>query len=262
MNQDRSDVSAAGCQYCLDLGGMPEDPAEATESPMPVETPEQIFGRVFHILRPRTPLPSIRIEWRKYASVNSSVRLEQGNMLLRISDLLQGSPAPVLEALAYILLGKLYKKPAAKAYVHRYNLYLNRRDIRRDMHLIRQTRGRKFVSGPEGTVHDLAALFSDLNQRYFAGMLASPELGWSREKNRHLLGHFDPSHNAIIISRVFDSPAAPTLALEFVMYHEMLHLRFPAEYRGARRAVHTREFKKAEKEFAGWKEANELLKRL
>src|ERR1035438_8620037 len=37
-----------------------------------------------------------------------------------------------------------------------------------------------------------------------------------------MLGHFDPSHNAIVISRIFDQPAVPPLALEYVVFHEML----------------------------------------
>jgi hypothetical protein len=253
---------AAGEQYCLDLEGTQSGPVGAVEERASVETPETIFIKVFRTLKPRTPIPAIHIDWRKYSSVHSSVRLEAGHLRLRISDLLQGAPAAVLEALAFILLGKMFRKPAAKAHVHRYNLYLSRREVRRDMHLIKQVRGRKFVSGPKGAVHDLEAIFADLNERYFGGMLATPALGWSRTRNRHLLGHFDPSHNAIIISRLFDHPEVEKLALEFVMYHEMLHLRFPAEYRGSRRCVHTSEFKKAEKEFTGWKEASTLLKRL
>jgi predicted metal-dependent hydrolase len=93
-------------------------------------------------------------------------------------------------------------------------------------------------------------------------MLGRPQLGWSRGSSRSMLGHFDPSHNAIIISRIFDRENAPALALEYVMYHEMLHLRFPVDHTGARRRVHTKEFRAAEKKFAQLKEAKELLKRL
>jgi hypothetical protein len=42
----------------------------------------------------------------------------------------------------------------------------------------------------------------------------------------------------------------------------MLHLRYPAEHRGARRCVHTKEFKKAEKQFEKLSEAREALRRL
>ena len=54
----------------------------------------------------------------------------------------------------------------------------------------------------------------------------------------------------------------PELALQYVMFHEMLHLRHPVEHNGMRRRVHTREFRAAEKEFARLKEAKEMLKKL
>jgi hypothetical protein len=181
---------------------------------------------------------------------------------VRISDLLAAAPAPVMEALAHILLGKLYRKPVARFYHHRYRLYLNRRDMRRQAHLVRQIRGRKFVSGPKGEVYDLEEIFQRLNGQFFDGLLGMPRLGWSRGASRSMLGHFDPSHNAIIISRIFDQPGRPPLALEYVMFHEMLHLRYPVDHHGARRRVHTRDFREAEKKFPQLKEAKEIIKRL
>ncbi len=80
--------------------------------------------------------------------------------------------------------------------------------------------------------------------------------------SRNMLGHFDPLHNAIIISRIFDRPTVPSLALEYVMFHEMLHLRYPVEHNGSRRRVHTHEFHQAEKQFVRLKEAKEALKKL
>ena len=183
-------------------------------------------------------------------------------MHARISDLLEGAPAPVFEALAYILLAKLFRKPIPRIYNHRYRLYLNRRDVRRQMHLVRQIRGRKFVSGPRGEHYDLEEIFEQLNQEHFDGMLGRPLLGWSRGASRSMLGHFDPSHNAIIISRIFDRTETPRLALEYVLFHEMLHLRYPVDHSGVRRRVHTREFRAAEKNFPSVKEAKELLKKL
>jgi predicted metal-dependent hydrolase len=77
-----------------------------------------------------------------------------------------------------------------------------------------------------------------------------------------MLGHFDPAHNAIIISRVFDRAAVPALALDYVMFHEMLHLQYPVDHSGARRRVHTREFREAERRFPHRLEAKDIIKRL
>jgi predicted metal-dependent hydrolase len=226
------------------------------------ETPEEIYARVFSMLKPRTIVPGLRVEFCRFANADSFIQLKEGKLHVRISDLLEGAPAPVTEALAYILLGKLYRKAVPRLYAHRYRLYLNRRDMRRQAHLVRQIRGRKFISGPQGEHRNLEEIFERLNASFFDGLMGRPQLGWSRQVSRSMLGHFDPSHNAIIVSRIFDRLQAPLLALEYVMFHEMLHLRYPVDHKGARRRVHTREFREAEKKFPQLKEAKEILKKL
>jgi hypothetical protein len=237
-------------------------PFEELQSSLFFESPVEIYGRVLKALKPRTPAPEITVEFCRFANPDSFIRLENGHLKVRISDLLQAAPAPVMEALAFILVGKLYRKPIPQLYSHRYRLYLNRKDIRRQAQLLKRVRGRKFISGPQGALHNLEEVFERLNTAHFGGLMQRPQLGWSRNASRHQLGHFDPSHNAIVISRIFDRPQTPLLALEYVMFHEMLHLRFPVDHSKARRCVHTKEFKTAEKEFPRFKEAKELLKRL
>jgi hypothetical protein len=226
------------------------------------ESPAEIYGRIFRELRPRTELPAVEVKYCCFANVHSSIRWAEGHLRVRISDILEGAPAPVTEALAYILLGKLLRKPIARGYSHRYKLYLSRKDVRHNMHLVRQLRGRKMISDPRGAHHDLSALFEKVNGEYFEGLLARPQLGWSPKRSRTMLGHFDPSHNAIILSKIFDEAGVPEVAVEYVMFHEMLHLQYPVEHRGTRRCVHTREFKAAEKKYPRLKEAKEALKRL
>ena len=242
----------------------PEGPLDLVglQSSLFFETHEEIYARVFHEIKPRTSVPELRIEFCRFANADSFIRLENGCLSVRISDLLAGAPAPVLEALAHILLRKLYRKPIPRTFTHRYRLYLNRRDVRRQAHLVKQIRGRKTITGPHGENWDLGEVFDRLNSQFFDGLMGRPQLGWSRTASRSMLGHFDPSHNAIIISRIFDRPETPPLALDYVMYHEMLHLRYPTEHRGARRRVHTREFRQAERKFPGFEEAREMLKLL
>ena len=106
------------------------------------------------------------------------------------------------------------------------------------------------------------AIFDELNVRHFGGLMAVPQLGWSRRPSKTLLGHFDPSHNAIILSRILDRPTVPRLAVEYVLYHEMLHLKHPVEHKGTRRCVHTPEFRADEKLFPHLEEAKRLLRHL
>jgi SprT-like family len=228
----------------------------------PRELAARIYARVFHFLKPRTPLPAIHVQFRRYANANAQVQLQNGELRVRMADTLASAPESVIEALAEILLAKLFRRPVPAHSNDRYRRYMNRRDIRENLNVVRQIRGRKRVEAPQGLHFNLEEMFEDLNFRYFFGLMARPALGWSPHASRTMLGHYDPSHNTIVLSRIFDRPDTPRVAVEYVLFHEMLHLRYPAEHKGARRRVHTREFKQAEKQFERLAEAQAALKRL
>lgn len=207
-------------------------------------------------------MPRIQVEFCPFANANSFIRLEGGGIHVRITDVLERAPSPILEALAFILLSKLYRRPVPKTYSDRYRHYLKRKEMRRTLQLLRQSRGWKLASAPQGTIYDLEQIFDELNFAFFFGLMARPVLGWSLRPSRRTLGHYDPSLNAIVISKLLDSEKVPRLALEYVMFHEMLHLRYPVDHRGSRRCVHTPEFKEAERQFPRYTEAKSLLKAL
>jgi predicted metal-dependent hydrolase len=225
-----------------------------------METVEQIYERVFRTLRPRTPLPPILIRFRRYANANSRIRLNEAGITVDISDLLEDAPAPVQEALAFILLGKLYRKPLESEVLIRYKRYLNRPDMRSHLHTVKRERGRKNYLKPEGRCFNLNSLFDELNDKYFSGSMERPQLGWSIRPSRTTLGHYDPCHHVIVLSSVLDDCRAPGLIVRFVVFHEMLHLKYPTQHRGARRCVHTRQFKAAEREFEDYLAAKECLR--
>jgi hypothetical protein len=222
----------------------------------------KIFEESYRELRPHSDLPPITVEFFAFANINNTIRLREGKLLVRLSDLLEGAPETVLRAIAHILLAKIYRKPIERAPATRYRKYVQSHDIRSKAHLVRQLRGRKRMASPKGHVYDLEAIFEDLNLRLFGGMMARPQMSWSQGRARNLLGHYDPSHNAIVVSRLFDHPAVPRYAVEYIVYHEMLHLRHPVKLNGSRRCVHSAEFRAEEKLFPQLEAAQRFLRRL
>jgi predicted metal-dependent hydrolase len=85
---------------------------------------------------------------------------------------------------------------------------------------------------------------------------------WSRDHARNSLGHYDPAHNAIVVSRIFDRPNVPRYAVDYIVYHEMLHLKHPVKLRGSRRCVHSAEFQAEEKLFPRLADATRFLRQL
>lgn len=209
----------------------------------------ELFQETYRELRPRAPVPELRVEFFRFANVNNTIRLREGRLLVRVSDLLEGAPEYVLQSIAHILLAKMYRKPVDRTHATRYRRYVSSRHMTEKAHLVRQVRGRKRISSARGRIYDLDAIFEDLNTRFFHGLLARPQMTWSSETARNRLGHYDPAHNAIVISRVFDRPQVPRHVTEYIVYHEMLHLKHPVKLKGSRRCVHSAEFQLEEREF-------------
>jgi hypothetical protein len=220
----------------------------------------EIFHEAFCELRPRTPAPAMHIRFYPFVSINNTIRLRQAELYIRLSDLLEGAPEPVLHAIAHILLAKLYRKPIDRAQSARYRRYVASHDLSAKARLVRQMRGRKQILSARGHHYHLEELFDDLNHRFFHGLMGRPQLTWSRDHARNRLGHYDPAHNAIVISRVFDDPRVPRFVVEYILYHEMLHLKHPVKLRGSRRCVHSREFQAEEKLFPDHERAKKFLR--
>jgi hypothetical protein len=222
----------------------------------------RIFQENYRELRPRAPIPEIAVEFFPFSNVNNTIRLRNSKLLVRLSDVLEGAPESVLRAIAHILLAKIYGKPIEPEPATRYRRYVLSSHLREKAHLIRQIRGRKRISGAQGRTYNLDKIFDDLNDRFFYGLLARPQMTWSQDHARNSLGHYDPAHNAIVISRIFDQHRVPHYALEYIVYHEMLHLKYPVRLRGSRRCVHSPEFQAEERNFPQLDQAKEYIRRL
>jgi hypothetical protein len=207
-------------------------------------------------------MPPIEVRFRRFTSLNTTIRLREGQIRVSLSDLLEGAPEFVIRAIAHILLAKLYKKPIEPAQNARYKRFASSAAVTRQSEIIRQSRGSKRYFGPEGRYYNLEEVFDSLNLRFFGGLLGRPDLTWSEHHAKRLLGHYDAAHNTIVVSRVFDRPSSPRYAIEYLLYHEMLHLKHPVKMRGLRRCVHSREFKAEEALFPQLPEAIAFLKRL
>jgi predicted metal-dependent hydrolase len=222
----------------------------------------KLLQQTYRELRPRTPMPEFELQFYPFANINNTIRLRENKLKLRISDLLEGAPDSVLHAIFHILIAKIYRKPIENEHAVRYRRYVSSHDLSRKAHLVRQMRGRKRIASPQGHTYDLEAIFDDLNTRFFHGLMARPQMTWSGVHARNSLGHYDPAHNAIVVSKIFDHPRVPRYAIEYLVYHEMLHLKHPVKLRGSRRCVHPKEFQEEEKLYPHLDQAKEFIKRL
>jgi hypothetical protein len=110
-----------------------------------------------------------------------------------------------------------------------------------------------------GAHHDLAASYDRINETYFSGQMARPRLAWIRTPTGSVFGHYDEVHDRLCISSTLDHPNVPAFVLDHVMHHELLHKKHGSTWCKNRRHSHTPTFRKDEKAFAQFAEADRFL---
>jgi hypothetical protein len=226
------------------------------------ENLEAVFDQALRALVKKEPRPKVEARFYPYAGLSSTIRLRQGRVFARVSDILRGSPREVLFALACILVAKLYRLKASKVHERVYREHTLDPPILDASQSARRRRGYKITTSSQGKAYDLAEMFSDLNTRYFGGKLDRPLLSWSQRPTRRVLGHHDHVHRAIIISSTLDNAAIPCFVVEYVLYHEMLHVRHPARLVSGRTIYHGRAFREDERLFERFDEALKWLEKI
>ena len=205
---------------------------------------------------------SIEVKFYPYAGLHHTIRVRAGRVFVRISDLLQSAPPEVIRALAFLLVARLLTRKAPRNEERIYRAYAFSPQILRASDLARKQRGRKLVSSAIGRVYDLEKLFSRLNRRYFDRQIDKPTLTWSRRRARSILGHHDAAHDTITISKTLDSKDVPEWFVEYILFHEMLHIKHPARIINGRRYYHTAAFRAEEQRYPGYEQAQEWLDRV
>ncbi len=92
----------------------------------------------------------------------------------------------------------------------------------------------------------LKASFDRNNILFFEGGLECPNLKWGQESTRRL-AHYNFQSHTIVMSTAFCS--APAEMLDFIMYHEMLHIVHKFHVRGVRDVSHSAAFRADERKF-------------
>jgi hypothetical protein len=189
-----------------------------------------------------------------------TIRVREGNVWVRLSDLSKNAPLDVHQSLAYILVSKLLRRRIPKIHTETYRRFAV--EVSEQANETRRERGRKIVTSARGRVYDLEKIFSELNQTYFQNKLAAPVLSWSQKKTRRTFGHHDALHDTIIISRTLDDARIPRFVAEFVLYHELLHVVHPVRIINGKRLVHSTTFRRDELKFPHYQEAENWLQKI
>jgi hypothetical protein len=208
----------------------------------------------------RIKAPEIDVRFYPYIGLHHTIRLRDGKAYVRLAELMADAPLAVQRALAFILVAKLMRRKAPKGADQMYRDYTSQGHIRDKAEESRKVRGRKIIGSSKGRFYDLDNIFSQLNEHYFQNELPKPVLTWSQRRTHSILGHHDPTHETVVISKSLDSAKVPAFVVEYILYHELLHIKHPIEMVNGRQRKHSRAFKQDEKKFPYYEQAERWLK--
>ena len=118
------------------------------------------------------------------------------------------------------------------------------------------------VERTRGLHHDLAASFDRVNTTYFKGLMGRPHLVWSRSFAIRKLAHYERASDTVMVNIVLDKKTVPACAIDFIVYHELLHKHLGVKWKRTRMAAHTEEFAALERKFQQYDEARAALHKL
>jgi hypothetical protein len=221
-----------------------------------------LFADAFRQLAGNRPVPEIEVRFYPYAGLHHTIRVRSGKVYVRLSDICRDAPQSVLRALAFTLVAKLLSKRVPEVHQRVYRDYACSPQVLRASDIARRRRGRKIVSSARGRFYDLEKMFDRLNRIHFNGAMEKPTLTWSQRRTRRILGHHDSVHDTIVISKTLDARDVPEWFVEYILYHEMLHIKHPARIIDGRRYYHTNAFRTDERRYPRYEEAQLWLERI
>jgi predicted metal-dependent hydrolase len=219
------------------------------------------YEEAYRFYDSKRKMPPIHVSFYPYIGINHTIRIRDGEIFVRVGEICREMPLTSQRGLAYVLVGKLLRKRIPPGAREVYTAYIKSEYIRDKARDSKRARGRKVVTTSKGAVYDLDEIFTQLNEHYFKGQIPKPALTWSARKTYRILGHHDATHEHISISRSLDSASVPRYVVEYVVFHEMLHIAHPTRHVNGRRYNHTAAFKRDERKFAFFEEAELWIER-
>lgn len=217
------------------------------------------YKEAFQTLNKKQPIPEISVRFYPYVGINHTIRVRDGKVFVRLAELCRNAPLKVQKSLAYILIGKLLRKKIPAPVKDVYKNFVKTEEMREKAVENKRKHGHKKITRAKGETYDLNKIFESLNLLYFKNSIPKPVLSWSQKRTYRILGHYDSTHETIIISKSLDDEKVPQFVAEYVLFHEMLHIFHPTEHRNGRRCMHTQKFRRDERKFAYFEDAENWI---
>lgn len=176
----------------------------------------------------------------------------------KVTDYLRGAEPRVMEDFAACLFTRVQRQ-RRESYTPAVTEYLRSEEFLRLNQGKYLDRSRNLTLSPMGQVYDLSVLLNSLRRKGLVEDGEGTYLSWTDRPNRFRMGYCSTLMKVVAISSALDSRQVPDYAAEYVLYHEMLHLITRSD---SLRSYHDAEFKRLERRYPRWREAENWLKQV
>ena len=179
----------------------------------------------------------------KFKPYNANVKYNNNNTFqFNLSKKWKNVSKEIQIGLIQELLLKIFKEKKNSINIDLYNHFM------KNVH----------ISVPKiNTDEFLEGSFTEVNEKYFFGLVEQPNLVWHNSTRR--LGSYEYGSDTISISKVIESDKD---VLDYVMYHEMLHKKLKFDNKNGTCRHHSKEFKEMEKKFENSQVMEERISKL
>lgn len=216
--------------------------------------------------RNRSTLVSSRFAKEKRAAPRIGAKLirKRQTIDVRVQRVFAAAPPEVIVAVADIALGRGGEESHHLVRDY-FGSVVQEESAAESQGLLRQAR--PLDLRPKGKVYDLVEIRDRL-----LGLIVEPvdvHVTWGRQSRKTkrrrqrtvLLGVYIDSDRLIRLHPILDRREVPRFVVESVMYHELLHAVLPVEESGGRRCIHTPEFRRRERLFPQFEDAERWIDR-
>ncbi|MGI5964907.1 MAG: hypothetical protein ACOX8L_03535 [Candidatus Methanomethylophilaceae archaeon] len=195
-------------------------------------------------------------EFAPFANFKTRWHNRGRSFVYEVTDYLSGAPDSVLFAYTDAVVAK--SAGYRKEYGYEYHRWISSPEFIEENRPSYIARSRNITRSPEGTHR---SLYDSLDRLISSGFLDGSVLRdsyftWTKRPGYTKVGSCNTVFRVVSVSSSLDSEDVPEEVLDYVVYHECLHLS--GGYRPGKRP-HDREFRMAEREFPYWKKAEKFL---
>jgi hypothetical protein len=193
-----------------------------------------------------------------------SARLNQGTLLISFTPRVKDFPEEIQYALIFTLLARLKRQTQTQEYKNQSAFFMKFLKDQADAESQKLVAAQRQKCNPRGNTYNLESQLQEVISSFpnlFHEVSLNSEIfvTWGKRTTYRRFGLWHSQSRVIEISKTLDSPLVPEFVVNFILYHELLHVK-----RGVKKGKrhHDAQFRILEKKYPQYKEANEFLRNI